>query len=401
MKKSIYRFSIAPAALCHLFLWITATTTTTTTPCEAWSTSSFVGQRVRHGTITQNDTTVTRTVRSFISMRKQKASDKRTSRRQREGPQLLEKPITITASPMQGSAWAQKVISSIEDRANSDLSNAPTGGRQRSRKRSNLYNRMARYHNTFLSALTLEYKAEEDQVLGRIKASLEDPLGLETAGHCLYDMQGERRGNLFSDEVYRLHKATDATTAYPPSHAEDQITAPSNSRYLPPNHKFTINDVILLTLQPEGSGDFFSVNSLPTSEKAVSVEARVLNMGPTYLDIVVSAGHFQAAFGAAPNDYAPESTPNRESRIRVDRFFSNVPYQRMVSALTMLTNVPAKTPSEPKEKIDPAFDIHMDNVLREVILHTFSGKDSPAVDSDRVQELVCRSVPTFSSVLCM
>lgn len=223
-------------------------------------------------------------------------------------------------------------------------------------------------------------------------ASLEDPLGLETAGHCFYDMQGERRGNLFSDEVYRLHKATDATTAYPSSHLDDQVVATTtNSRYLPPNHKFSINDVILLTLQPEGSGDFFSLNSLPTSENAISIEARVLNMGPTYLDIVVSAGSFQAAFGPASNDYAAESHSKRDSRIRVDRFFSNVPYQRMVSALTMLTNVPAarsESESNNNEKIDPAFDIHMDNVLREVILQTFSGKESPTVDQSRVQELV-------------
>jgi hypothetical protein len=224
---------------------------------------------------------------------------------------------------------------------------------------------------------------QEEQVLGRIKASLEDPLGLETAGHCFYDMQGERRGNLFADEVYRLHKAADATTIYPTPH---ENTA-ANARYLPPNHKFAMNDVILLTLQPEGSGDFFSVNSLPTSEKAISVEARVLNMGPTYLDIVVPAGSFQAAFGAAPNDYAV-GKPNSESRIRVDRFFSDVPYQRMVSALSMLTNVPAKA-SESKEKIDPAFDMHMDHVLREVILQTFSGREGPTNEHDRVQELVC------------
>ncbi|GAX29384.1 hypothetical protein FisN_16Hh176 [Fistulifera solaris] len=306
-------------------------------------------------------------------MRKQKASDKRTSRRQKEGPQLLEVlPTTITASPMQNQAWTQKVM--IQEPS----SDSNGGGRQRSRKRSNLYNRMARYHNTFLNALTLEYKAEEEQVLGRIKASLEDPLGLETAGHCFYDMQGERRGNLFADEVYRLHKAADATTLYTPP---DENSA-AQARYLPPNHKFAINDVILLTLQPSGSGDFFSINSLPTSETAISVEARVLNMGPTYLDIVVPAGSFPAAFGAAPNDYAA-GEPNRESRIRVDRFFSNVPYQRMVSALSMLTNIPAKA-SEPKEKLDPAFDMHMDHVLREVILQTFSGREGP----NRVQELI-------------
>lgn len=200
-------------------------------------------------------------------------------------------------------------------------------------------------------------------------------------------MQGERRGNLFADEVYRLHKAADATTVYPSSYfTDDQQSTTPNSRFLPPNHKFTINDVILLTLQPRGSGDFFSSTSLPTSETAISVEARVLNMGPTYLDIVVSAGTFQAVLGAAPNDYAAVR-PNFDTRIRVDRFVSHVPYQRMVSALSMLTTVRAPQ-SELKETIDPAFEVHMDSVLRDVILQTYSGKDGPAMEDNRIQELV-------------
>lgn len=38
-------------------------------------------------------------------------------------------------------------------------------------------------------------------MVGRLDASLEDPLALEIAGHALYDMYPERRGNIFSDEV--------------------------------------------------------------------------------------------------------------------------------------------------------------------------------------------------------
>ena len=135
---------------------------TTTCCCEAWSASSaFVGQSIRQ----RHDIgdTMPRTVKSYLSMRKQKASDKRTSRRQRGGPQVLEAPpppmmtITRTASPMQGNAWTQKVM---EDATESTTSGGGGGGRQRSRKRSLLYNRMAGYHNTYLRALTLEYKAE-------------------------------------------------------------------------------------------------------------------------------------------------------------------------------------------------------------------------------------------------
>jgi hypothetical protein len=112
--------------------------------CQAWS-SYFTGTRLPHGTVQST---------SYLYMRKQKASDKRTSRRQREGPQLLEVIPTITASPMQHQAWTQKVVPMIQEPPSDG------GGRQRSRKRSNLYNQMARYHNTFLNALTLEYKAE-------------------------------------------------------------------------------------------------------------------------------------------------------------------------------------------------------------------------------------------------
>lgn len=42
--------------------------------------------------------------------------------------------------------------------------------------------------------------------MGRINASVDDPLGLETAGYALFDLYPERRGNLFSDEVSGLNK---------------------------------------------------------------------------------------------------------------------------------------------------------------------------------------------------
>ncbi len=42
-------------------------------------------------------------------------------------------------------------------------------------------------------------------MLNRLEASLESPLALEEAGHCLFDMYPERRGNIFSDEVRVIH----------------------------------------------------------------------------------------------------------------------------------------------------------------------------------------------------
>lgn len=141
---------------------------------------------------------------------------------------------------------------------------------------------------------------KEEEVLGRIKASIDDPLSLETAGHAVYDLYPERRGNLFSDEVYRLVKAKDATSVYQSDDEEQTI-----QWSLPPNHKFSNNDVILLTLQPQGSGDFFDPYNLPTSSNAVSVEGRVISTGPTYIDIALSGGAFEAAFGPAPNNVGP------------------------------------------------------------------------------------------------
>ncbi len=45
---------------------------------------------------------------------------------------------------------------------------------------------------------------QEREVVSRLEASLDDPLSLELAGHALFDMFPERRGNLFSDEVRNL-----------------------------------------------------------------------------------------------------------------------------------------------------------------------------------------------------
>jgi hypothetical protein len=241
-------------------------------------------------------------------------------------------------------------------------------------------------------------------VLGRIKASVDDPLALETAGYALYDLYPERRGNLFSDEVYRLTKAKDATTTYTRS-IQDDFSSDSSSptaRYLPANHKFSRNDVIMLTVQPNGSGDFFDpITTLPTSDKAVVTEARVLNMGPTYVDIAMPQGCFEATFGPAPNDAS--GSGDKRMRLRADRFFSDVPYQRMVAALAQITTIPDQgvtgkkttntittTTSEKKtETKNPHELIVMDEVLREAILstHAFTDIHSPLLRDPDVCDL--------------
>jgi hypothetical protein len=108
--------------------------------------------------------------RCFIDMRKQKASNKRTRRRQlgqdAAGLAVLSTPATFTASPMASRSWSLKqsesfgsspMIAAAESSTSTVL---PTGGRQRSRKRSTLYNALHFYHNTFLNELTAEYQAE-------------------------------------------------------------------------------------------------------------------------------------------------------------------------------------------------------------------------------------------------
>ena len=100
---------------------------------------------------------------SFLEMRKQKSSDRRTRRMQRGdvayAEELLAKSTVgvITSSPMAGKAWRHK------QQTHNNI-HAPVtttgGGRGRSRKRSALYHSLSLYHNKFLSLLTEEYKQE-------------------------------------------------------------------------------------------------------------------------------------------------------------------------------------------------------------------------------------------------
>jgi len=307
----------------------------------------------------------------------------------------LSRPaVTITSSPMtKKGEWKQRRQG---DRIDVQIK---AGGRGRSRKRSLLYNSLSLYHNKFLNFLTAEYKAEEEEVTERIKSSVDDPIGLELAGHALLDMYAERRGNLFSDEIYRLVKAKDATTT---------VQDKNGNQILPPNNKFSKNDVILITVQPMGSGDFFDPQHLPTSSDATKVEARVINRGPTYIDVAINAGAFEANFGPAPNNDGPSGRGDPAMRLRADRFFSSIPYERMVEALTKISSIPERQSQPTSEgigqehedgrhkkkskKVDdnknnsnrsssrtPYSNICMDDLLREAIIssHAFTDPASP------------------------
>lgn len=255
---------------------------------------------------------------------------------------------------------------------------------------------------------------QEQEVLTRLKYSLDHPLALEQSGYALFDLYPSRRGNLFTDEVYRLCKASDATTTYPRHGYPYSPATDHDETGLPSNHKFSKNDVIMLTLQPNGSGDFYNPASMPTNELAVSLEARVLSGGPTYIDIAVPAGQFEAAFGPAPNDRFQQG--DASMRLRMDRFFSKVPYERMVDALKQMTTIPSRRTSEAlpesasggQETNKPKYldAIVMDEVIRETILSTFAYNEphSPMYgdpDACNVQELVRRRAGNSVSPACL
>lgn len=109
---------------------------------------------------------------SSLTMRKQKASDRRTRRLQRGDDSALQPPVrefmgSMTRSPMQQEgAWSQKTLAAMPVTAAPEVATSTSGekpvsgGRGRSRKRSTLYNSLASYHDKFFSMLTAEYRAE-------------------------------------------------------------------------------------------------------------------------------------------------------------------------------------------------------------------------------------------------
>ena len=90
-----------------------------------------------------------------LVMRKQKASNKRTARRQRGNVDLSTSSSTtqiLNSSPMAKSQWKHKKIETGAA--------IQAGGRGRARKRLKLYNSLASYHSTFLDLISQEYQME-------------------------------------------------------------------------------------------------------------------------------------------------------------------------------------------------------------------------------------------------
>jgi len=362
------------------------------TTAAAWS--SFHGSRIIHP-MTQSRRPLTSGASSLV-MRKQKASDKRTARLQRgqlDNDSFTPPPLSISSSttqilsstPMSKTQWKHKKIE-LRSRGEKVDNSMMSGGRGRARKRLKLYNSLASYHSTFSNLISEEYQVEEAEVIQRLEASIGDPFSLEKAGHAIFDIHPQRRGNLFNDEVYRLEKSLDATTTYFQSD-DSPVDTRGRPSPLPANHKFSANDVIVITLQPRGTGDFLGVSSLPTNKDAVLVEARVLNIGPSYVDVAIPAGKFSTAFGPASNNVGDEGKGDPSLRVRVDRFFSDVPFKRMAAALGQLTSV-QQNGEVPVS--NPKFDkrvggFQMDNLLKEAILSTFAIKDETNILLDGIE----------------
>ena len=116
--------------------------------------SSFNGRLVQH----MESQTAPHTK---ITMRKQKASDRRTRRMQKNSAvdSALEtlplRPGSSPLTPLSSGAWTHKTVVK-----NQFVSSAKEGGRGRSRKRSIVYSNLASYHNHFLELLTKEFLAE-------------------------------------------------------------------------------------------------------------------------------------------------------------------------------------------------------------------------------------------------
>jgi len=130
--------------------------------------SNFLGQAVtERDPIYYQRSCYSTTKSTNLFMRKQKASDRRTRRRQR-GDDLQElQPAaatttatsTFTVSPMAGATWKHKQQQVAAANAVSQVAKQKSS-RGRSRKRTALYQSLAHYQNHFLQQLTAEYQAE-------------------------------------------------------------------------------------------------------------------------------------------------------------------------------------------------------------------------------------------------
>ena len=135
-------------------------------------TSSFFVKTGFHGNIVYHTKPCYSVQRNGVAlvMRKQKASNKRTSRLQKEGNANIDdlskransayvsSSSTLTSSPMDTASWKHK---SIKTRSQLVKPTSPNrGGRGRGKKRTNLYTSLSFYHNAFCNLLTEEYQEE-------------------------------------------------------------------------------------------------------------------------------------------------------------------------------------------------------------------------------------------------
>jgi hypothetical protein len=160
----------------HIAAAIIAVTTTGHECCHSLSLSSFSHfHGVKLINNNHNPTTQHRYhgASDGMTMRKQKASDRRTRRMQRGSEELaqelirdniLRDSLTSNSSPLASrGAWNQKRGGGMSIPPPQTMAAAmkdKTGGRGRSRKRSILYTSLSSYHNKFLQLLTAEYLAE-------------------------------------------------------------------------------------------------------------------------------------------------------------------------------------------------------------------------------------------------
>lgn len=99
--------------------------------------------------------------RMIITMRKQKASNKRTTRLQRGNDDNSQvstmDSLSSLATPTSTSSWNYK---SVSPALLKNASNMNDKGRGRSRKRSQYYSSLSAYHTHFLNLITAEFLAE-------------------------------------------------------------------------------------------------------------------------------------------------------------------------------------------------------------------------------------------------
>jgi hypothetical protein len=153
-------------------LTVVAATMVALTPCESLSLSSF---SQFHGNALQTVASPAHQITSgaaSLTMRKQKASDRRTRRMQMGGDRIVQELIrdnlsqTITSSPMDSTGeWKYKKLKIVQ------AMREKTGGRGRSRRRAKLYNSLSSYHNNFFRLLTDEDEYQHE--VGRTVAEAE------------------------------------------------------------------------------------------------------------------------------------------------------------------------------------------------------------------------------------